>query len=277
MRKLVLVVAVVVAAIAYLGVEPTSGAFNAKVTNSNNTVTSLAHTCTAVALADNPTRFYELNETTGTVAYDGSPTAANGTYQGGRQVQDAVEYPCLRETQPYAVLDNTHYVSTTGTITLSASTSSSHEAWFRTHDDLGGVISGIGDLATGASTKKDNMILLTSNGTIAFVTNNPSPYEIVTPFAYNDGAWHHVVGVHDATYGIRLYLDGQLIVQLAGAHPQSMTGYMRIGYDNTSGYANGFGSNQTTAHFRGNLAFMAYYPYALSAARISAHYAAGGQ
>jgi hypothetical protein len=37
----------------------------------------------AAVAADNPVLWYELNETSGTVAYDSSASPGNGVYQGG--------------------------------------------------------------------------------------------------------------------------------------------------------------------------------------------------
>ncbi|MEU5694511.1 LamG domain-containing protein [Actinosynnema sp. NPDC020468] len=273
MKRLV-ALGTVLALVVYTGAEPTVSGYTASLANSTDTVSMAANTCMTRPLADSPTRFYPLNETTGTTAFDLSPSAANGVYQGGRQTVSVAAYPCVRDTQAYAVLDTLHFVSTTGALTISATTSQSHEAWFRTVTGVG-VITGFGDTISGASTKKDNLLVVTTSGKIGFLTYNGVNYEILSSFAFNDGAWHHVVGVHDASFGIRLYLDGALMTSLAGAHPETVTGYVRIGYESTAGYTNGFGSSQLLAHFVGNLAFVAYYPYALSAAQVLAHYNAG--
>ncbi|GLZ39306.1 LamG-like jellyroll fold domain-containing protein [Actinokineospora sp. NBRC 105648] len=272
-RRLAALAAVVFALCAYLGTSPTLSAYTASVVNTNDTISMYVNNCRATALADSATRLYPLNENTGTTAFDVSPSAANGVYQGGRQSVSSSPYPCVRDVGNFASVDTTHYVSTTGTLPVSATTSSSHEAWFRTVNSQG-VITGMGDLATGASTKKDNLLIITALGRVGFLTYNLLNYEITSPFAYNDGAWHHVVGVHDASFGIRLYLDGALSASLSGGHPETFNGYVRIGYESTLGYVNGF-ATQTLSHFVGNLAFVAYYPYALTAAQVLAHYNSG--
>ncbi|WP_018683786.1 LamG-like jellyroll fold domain-containing protein [Actinokineospora enzanensis] len=269
------VLAVVLVAVAYLGTSSTISGYLARLVNTTDTVSSAPPDCHTMPKADGATRLYPLNETSGTTAVDESPSAANGVYQGGRQSTMASGYPCTRNAENNARVDQTHWISTSGTISISPTTSSSQEAWFRTVNSQG-VICGFGNTQTGSSTTKSLLLSVTSTGRLAYLVAGTTSYELVSNFSVNDGAWHHVVGVHDSTFGVRVYFDGTLLMSQSGAHPSAFTAYYRIGYENTSGFTNGFGTDQSLAHFWDNLAFVAYYPFALSAAEVTGHYQAGG-
>ncbi|WP_026425967.1 LamG-like jellyroll fold domain-containing protein [Actinokineospora inagensis] len=265
----------VLALIAYLGTTSTISTFIARITNTTNTISSAGPSCHSVPLADGATRLYPLNEQTGLSATDESSTNATGTYQGGRQSVSQTPYPCVRDNDWYSRVDQTHWVSTPGTISIAPGSSTSQEAWFRTVNSQG-VISAFGSTQTGQSTNKTNLITITSNGHLAFLVQGSSTtYEVVNTYAVNDGAWHNVIAVHDASYGVKVYLDGALLMQQSSAHPAALTGYLRIGYENTNGFTNGFGTDQSLAHFWDNLAFISFYPFALSATQATQHYQAG--
>ncbi|GAA2973594.1 LamG-like jellyroll fold domain-containing protein [Actinokineospora diospyrosa] len=272
-RRLAALVGVLVL-VTWLGTSSTVSAFLARVVNTTNRIKSAVLDCTQVPLADGATRHYPLNEGAGgVIAYDASPTGADGTYQGGRNSNAAVPYPCVRPQDWYARLDETHWVSTPGTIAIAPGSSTSQEAWFRTVNSQG-VINGFGSTQTGASTNKTNLLIITSLGRVAFLVKGASNYEIATSYALNDGAWHHVVGVHDAASGIILYVDGVQRASVNG-HPSALTAYFRIGYENTNGFTNGFGSDQAAAHFWDYMAFVSFYPFALTATQVTQHFNAG--
>jgi hypothetical protein len=67
-----------------------------------------------------------------------------------------------------------------------------------------------------------------------------------------------------------LYVDGALIGTNATVTPDAYNGYWRVGGGNLTGWLNAGG---TTA-LRGIYDEVAVYPTALSAAQVSAHYAA---
>ncbi|RLK54890.1 LamG-like jellyroll fold domain-containing protein [Actinokineospora cianjurensis] len=258
--------------ITWLGTSSTLSAFLARVVNTTNRVSSAVLDCTQVPLADGATRHYPLNEGAGgVIAYDASSTGADGTYQGGRNSNAANPYPCARPVDWYARVDQTHWISTPGTIAIAPGTSTSQEAWFRTVNSQG-VICGFGSTQTGASTNKTNLLTITSTGRVAFLVKGTSNYELTTSYSLNDGAWHHVVGVHNASTGLFLYVDGVLRASNSSGHPSALTAYFRIGYENTNGFTNGFGSDQDLAHFWDYLAFISFYPFAMTSTQVSQHY-----
>ena len=108
------------------------------------------------------------------------------------------------------------------------------EAWIRTTTVLGGKVIGYGNSSTGASTTYDRHIYMTNAGELVFGVNPGTPRTVTSPNRYNDGAWHHVVGTL-GTSGLRLYVDGQLVGQLADVtRAQDYNGVWRIGGDSLS-------------------------------------------
>lgn len=80
---------------------------------------------------------------------------------------------------------------------------------------------------------------------------------------YGDDKWHHVVFVSN-NYEGTIYVDGVAYSKHYGNPSTGSPGAsnpMYLGY--------GVGSNEL---YRGHLAFPAYYPHSLSAARVAAHY-----
>lgn len=146
-----------------------------------------------------------------------------------------------------------------------APTAGSIEAWIKTKSSQGGMIVSFGDSKSEHSTRADRNILMRTDGRLV-ATGGDSGKSVVSPKAYNDGAWHHVVLT--MTGGItRLSVDGKAVVASTGARPTSYRGYWRIGGDNTKPWASGAEPN-----FVGQLDNVAYYPKPLSTEATARHY-----
>jgi len=92
-----------------------------------------------------------------------------------------------------------------------------------------------------------------------------------TLFVVN-GYWHLADATFSAGTGMRLYLDGQLVASNAAVtSAQSYSGYLRIGYDNLTGWA----SAPTSSFFAGSLDEASAYSTVLTATSIGYHYGAG--
>ena len=88
-----------------------------------------------------------------------------------------------------------------------------------------------------------------------------------------------------ATYNgatLAFYVDGRLIGTNTTSAAQAYNGYWRVGGDNLNGWnldpwgSNSQGTTQPHSYyFNGTIADAAVYPAALSAAQVTAHYAAG--
>src|SRR3712207_1383910 len=116
-----------------------------------------------------------------------------------------------------------------------------------------------------------------NSGRINFGVRNGRPATAVNKVltssaAYNNGAWHHVVGsVGDK--GMYLYVDGTRV----GANPDVRSGfpydgYWRVGGDNLSGWPN----RPTSDYFKGSIDEVATYRHALTGNQARSHYLASG-
>ena len=103
---------------------------------------------------------------------------------------------------------------------------------------------------------------------------------IETPGVYNDGQWHYAVATLGPS-GMALYVDGQLVGTNSTTSAQAFSGYWRVGGDNLNGWnldpwgASSQGMTEPASYyFQGDIADVAVYPTALTAAQVAAHYAA---
>ena len=96
---------------------------------------------------------------------------------------------------------------------------------------------------------------------------------INSPASYRDGNWHHVVATLGSD-GMKLYVDGQVVATRSGTKKaQVYRGFWRVGGDNLTSWPSQPNREAITAQ----LDEIAVYPYALSAGRVGAHYAASGR
>lgn len=228
----------------------------------------------SVVLADSPSSYWKLNESSGPTLADstgGGNTATaqaisdNGLYVGG------VTYG-----QPGAISgDNAVTLDgSSGYVTSLLSYTNpgpfSVEVWFKTTTTAGGMLIGFGDHQTGSSGNYDRHIYMTNSGQLVFGTCC-SVTTIETSGSYNDGNWHYAVGTW-ANNTLSFYVDGSLIGTATG-NLQSYTGYWRLGYDNLGGWP----SSPSSYYFAGTIDDAAVYDYALSATQIANHYSASGR
>jgi hypothetical protein len=246
--------------LALLGTPLGNASFIAKVTNSTNSAASAGYfTCTAYvkdATAGAAYFAYPFGESMGTTATDVSGSSHNGTYGSA-----GITYGVANGSAGYITGPST---AITGPNTFSI------EIWFKTTTKQGKII-GFGSSATGASSTYDRHLYIDTNGLLEFGVYPNAVQTIATPTAVTDGAWHYAVATLSSA-GMMLYLDGKLAASNAAVTTaQVFTGYWRIGYDNLNGWTN----NPSNYYFKGNLAWAAVYPYALSPAQVTAHYRAG--
>ncbi len=144
------------------------------------------------------------------------------------------------------------------------------ECWFRSSSTNGGELISFGSFRTGASNGYDRAIYLRDDGRLNFGIYSGGTVVVSSAAAYNDGAWHHVVGTEGAA-GLVLYVDGSPVATNAAPGPTDPgVGYWRWGGDNLAGWPN----RPTSDYFAGDLDEIAIYSTQLSAARVAAHYAA---
>ena len=231
----------------------------------------------ATVLADSPSFFWRLGETSGTTAADSSPHGFTGIYESG--TTQGAAGPVTGDATTATTFDGK-----TGLVTSAATVADpatySMELWFKTTTNTGGKLMGFGNAQTGSSSNYDRHIYMMNDGQLTFGNYNSGTYTIETPNAYNDGQWHYVVGTEGPS-GMTLYVDGQLIGTNSNTTPQNYTGYWRVGGDNLGGWnldpwgSNSQGTTQPNSYyFQGTIGDVAVYPAALTAAQVAAHYAA---
>lgn len=225
-----------------------------------------ASTYATTVAADTPYAYYRLGETTGTTATDSAVAPHNGTYRSAPTLGQPGAIKC--DTNKAVGFDGVNgYLSTATQVTNP--TAFTLEAWFRTTAG-GGRIIGFGNAQTGASTTSDRHVYLTDSGQVVFGVNPTTKKTVASPAAYADDRWH-LVDASFGTTGMRLYVDGALVASdAATTTTTSYAGYWRVAYDTLSGWP----SAPTSTHFAGLLDDVAIYPAALTATRITAHYAA---
>ncbi|MBA8792666.1 PKD repeat protein [Friedmanniella endophytica] len=211
--------------------------------------------------ADNPDLFWRLDETSGSTAADASPNGNSGVLSGG--FTQGVSSPVT--TAGKAVTFN----GSNGTIGSSQQVSDpsvySEELWFNTTTTHGGKLIGFGDRQSGTSGNYDRHVYMENSGQLTFGVWTGQTNLITSPKSYNDGSWHYLVATQGAD-GMKLYVDGQLVGTNPQTDQQAYAGYWRVGGDSDWGGDSPF--------FAGTIDEVAVYSGVLTAAQISAHYAA---
>lgn len=192
-----------------------------------------------------PTLYWRLGETGGTVARDAGPDGLNGTYaragtaqfQFGRagaiaDVADtAVGFTSSRNV--FGTWSNRQIVVSARS--MQSPTTFSVETWFSTTSTRGGKLLGFGNsssVALNASSNYDRHVMMTPEGRLQFGVWSGSAQVLETTGTYNDGAWHHVVAQQSPS-GMQLYVDGQLVGSNAVTTADPYVGYWRLGGDTT--------------------------------------------
>ena len=113
---------------------------------------------------------------------------------------------------------------------------------------------------------------MTNAGTIYFGVYPGSVKTVSSSLSYNDGLWHQAVGTLSAA-GLQLYIDGVLIsTDATVTTAQNYIGYIRIAYDNNSGWTN----QPSSFFFSGTLDEAAFWTRALSGTEVQQLYRRGG-
>ncbi|MEI7032778.1 LamG domain-containing protein [Streptomyces pratensis] len=229
-------------------------------------VTSTAEAYPARVRADGATLYWRYDEGVSTFAHDSSGHLDNGFLRNApayRQTPAAVAGPStaigFNGVDEYAYSNRLRAAPPRFTV----------ETWIRTTTTRGGKIIGFGNVTQENSTRYDKHVYMRDDGRLTFGVYSGGSRTIVTPAAYNDGRWHHVVATQGAD-GVSLYVDGQRRAsnRLYTGNEDS-PGYWRVGGGNLGSWP----GRPTSNFFAGQIDETAVYPTALSASRISAHHA----
>lgn len=217
----------------------------------------------AAVSTDKPDLYWRLNETAAGTIVDSASGGTTGNLAGT---------VTRGQTSAIGTGTATTFNGTTALVVAqepwTAPTTYSAELWFKTTSNKGGTLIGFGNATSGLSTQYDRHVIMQSDGRVQFGSGQPQT-TLVTPTAYNDGQWHHVVATQGAD-GMRLWLDTQLVGSNSMAGSENYRGYWRIGADRTWG-------STSSNYIAGTLDEVAVYPSVLSEQRVRDHFAASGR
>jgi hypothetical protein len=219
----------------------------------------------AVLATHNLVGYWPLDETSGTTASDQTSSPANGTYAGGFTLGQ-VGGVTTSTDNAVAFNGSTGKMTVPSTSKLQPTASLTVEGWFKT--------SATGSQPIFQSGLSSGVYLsLLSGGVVQFMINGTA---ITSSSAYDDGAWHYVVGTWDGSY-LSLYVDGaRTAPQSTSSNPQASA--TAPSYSSAGIYL--AVNNTGTTHFSGSLDEFAVYGSnsttsgALSAGEVANHYAA---
>lgn len=217
-------------------------------------------------LADSPTRYWRLNETSGTTAADSGSGSVNGTYFGPTLDQGS---PTNDVDASSALFDGSDdYVDTNGTTPVRPNTGEpwSIELFFYLTSISNN--SGRAMLSNGTASNSNDQITLMaykaghlSYNELRVQLNGTSNADV---FRNIVGSWQHVVITWDGSTA-KAYRNGSYVKDLNVGTSTDTTRNVLIG------------KRHSDAPFLGNIAEVAIYDTALSAARILAHYEAASE
>lgn len=217
-------------------------------------------------LTDIPAAFWRLDESSGTTAYDTyNATASNdGTYINTPSLAAVTAPTNDGHTAVTFVAASTEYVAIADSANLRDFSAITLECWYYLAAADLGTSQSLISKTNGAGGGDWQLRLLASNFVFEVRTTTgfiPKTFSTVTP---PTDAWTHVVATFDAT-DWKLYINGTLAETQTDAYTLQM--------DTTHAAAiaaRGDGARP----YNGSLCNVAIYSYALSAARVGAHYAA---
>lgn len=111
----------------------------------------------------------------------------------------------------------------------------SYSIWFKTANQFynGGRIAGFSSTQVGSSSTYDRHIYLTDEGKLIYGIYSDGYQEITPNGRMDDSQWHHVVAMYSSSFGMRLYVDGELAGMLSHYYDynRSYEGYWKLGYN----------------------------------------------
>lgn len=157
--------------------------------------------------------------------------------------------------------------------TTTAADAYSLEIWVKSTSTLGGSIASFGTGTNAVSATVSRVLYFDTGGRIHFgTTNGTTKSDVVSPAAYHDNKYHHIV-VTRSSAGTTLFVDGIQVAQRADLTTgMALTGYWRMGAENLTGWPSAPARNYLTGTFDE----FATYPLALSAGKVAQHAKDGG-
>ena len=251
---------------------PAAAAFNGTTTGQATLGSATYFTCAKAVTASAPYLWYRMDETssTATVAVDSSSGARNGVY-GSAGKTAAATRACTTDAGRAMTFDGSSGYLSSPLISAALPNVFTLSIWFKTTTTRGGKLIGFGSAQTGASGVYDRHLYLTNTGSVVFGVYPNVTKTVESATGYNNGAWHQTVATLSSA-GMRLYVDGELVDSdtTVTSAQSAASGYLRVAYDNLDNWP----TTPTSRFFAGTLDEAAYFTSALTAAQVSAAYAA---
>ena len=215
-----------------------------------------------IVATDAPLRYYRLDETSGTTAYDVGGAGQNGAYVGAPTL--GVAGAISGDTDTAITLNgSSQYVNLPTTGLPTGASPFTVEAWIKVAAYPTTNVRSVAFIGAIGASAAAVLALNTSGQVYVFlwtgVSTSPSS-------AISLSVWHHVAMTYDGTT-LSCYLDGTLVASASATAALTYgTGAAQIGAANGSA---------TYTDFPGSVDEVAIYAAALSATRIAAHYSAG--
>ena len=226
------------------------------------TPTGSASSYSGTVLADQPSAYYRLTDSSATVAADSSASQVTGVYQSGSYTAGATGPIQGDPGTGISLSDGYTAVDASANVPLYNSPRTV-EAWF----SIPAGATPAGNIVGWGQDNTDQAFNCGISADAITVDGGIDAHQFATPYPVNDGHWHQLAVTYNGST-ITVYLDGQ----------QIGTGQFDGTLDTLPGQLNlGAGVYGFDGPGDGvNLAQVSIYPAALSAARIAAHFAAAG-
>lgn len=271
-RAVALTAAGAVAAVAVLAaaVPSASGAFSARITNSQDLAATAPYfRCDDALAADRSAALFQwpLTDASGsTVVSDTSGNGRTGAYQGTTTADGTTPIACPRDGGTAWRLDGSTNYADYATAQSSPQVFTVEVAFQTTVK--GGKLVGFGSAATGASSTYDRHLYINNAGLLVFGIYSGGCRTVTSKTVVTDGAWHHAAATLSSA-GMKLYLDGVLVDSTTQwTTAETNTGYWRLGYDSLGG---SWPNLPASPWFKGRLRAAAVYTSELTAQQIAAH------
>ena len=232
-------------------------------------------------LADNPSAYYRLEEASGaTTAIDATANGLNGTYLYDIDVNGNPDYPKLAQngidtnSVLFHVYTDTNGAAHTSLIdvpysaTLNPQGPFSIEFWARpTSDNHGDYATPVGNFGGYGDNSGWHFYQSPGSGNSSgsWIWDVPSAGQFIQTSPVVKNQWTHLVGVYDGT-SLIFYINGVATATVSGSgFLANSANDLFIGGDPATGHG----------YWEGYVDEVAFYPTALSAAKVLAHYQVG--
>ena len=229
-----------------------------------------AYAYSSLVAGSSPWLWWRLGDTNGSTAADSSGNARGGTLSTAG-ISRSVEGAVLGDSSTAY-----HFDGVAGCIASAATLNNPNpitlEAWARTTSNAGGLVIGFGPSSATATglVGYDPQLFFTATGQLALGASPGGVAQtITTPGSYNDGRWHLVDAVINAS-AAKIYVDGALTVSGAGGD-SGTNNYWHVGCGTIH---TSFTGAPTSGYLAADLDEVAIYTSALSATAIADRFGA---